>query len=79
MIAPGPTKTDVAEGITDPGHRDAIRAYTHQAGALEPDDVAAAVVFIVGLPAHVNISELWIRATVDVAYQRASRLTSLAE
>lgn len=68
MIAPGPTKTEVAEGISDAGHRDAIRAYTHQPGALEPGDVAAAVVFIVGSPARVNISELWIRATADVAY-----------
>ena len=68
MIAPGPTKTEVAEGISDPDHREAIRAYTHQAGALEPADVAAAVVFIVGSPARVNISELWIRATADVAY-----------
>ena len=68
MIAPGPTKTEVAEGISDPGHREAIRAYTHQPGALEPADVAAAVVYIVGSPARVNISELWIRATADVAY-----------
>jgi len=68
MIAPGPTKTEVAEGISDPVHREAIRAYTHQAGALQPDDVAAAIVFIVGSPARVNISELWIRATADVAY-----------
>jgi NADP-dependent 3-hydroxy acid dehydrogenase YdfG len=68
MIAPGPTKTEVAEGISDAGHRDAIRAYTHQPGALEPEDVACAVVFIVGSPARVNISELWIRATADVAY-----------
>jgi NADP-dependent 3-hydroxy acid dehydrogenase YdfG len=68
MIAPGPTKTEVAEGIDDPDHREAIRAYTHQEGALEPEDVAAAVVFIVGAPPRVNISELWIRATADVAY-----------
>jgi NADP-dependent 3-hydroxy acid dehydrogenase YdfG len=68
MIAPGPTKTEVAEGISDPDHREAIRAYTHQTGALEPADVAAAVVFIVGAPPRVNISELWIRATADVAY-----------
>lgn len=68
MIAPGPTKTEVAEGISDAGHREAIRAYTHQPGALEPEDVAAAVLFIVGSPARVNISELWIRATADTAY-----------
>jgi NADP-dependent 3-hydroxy acid dehydrogenase YdfG len=68
MIAPGPTKTEVAAGISDPEHREAIRAYTHQAGALEPNDVAAAVVFIVASPPRVNISELWIRATADAAY-----------
>jgi NADP-dependent 3-hydroxy acid dehydrogenase YdfG len=68
MIAPGPTRTEVAEGISDPAQREAIRAYTHQAGALEPADVAASVAFIVGAPRRVNISELWIRATGDVAY-----------
>jgi NADP-dependent 3-hydroxy acid dehydrogenase YdfG len=68
MIAPGPTRTEVAEGITDPAHREAIRAYVNQAGALEPQDVAATVVFITCLPARVNISEVWIRATTDVAY-----------
>jgi NADP-dependent 3-hydroxy acid dehydrogenase YdfG len=68
MIAPGPTRTEVAEGITDPAHREAIRAYVNQAGALEPHDVAATVVFIACMPARVNISELWIRATADVAY-----------
>lgn len=36
MIAPGPTKTEVAEGISDAGHRDAIRAYTHQPGLSSP-------------------------------------------
>jgi NADP-dependent 3-hydroxy acid dehydrogenase YdfG len=68
MIAPGPTRTEVAEGITDPTHREAIRAYVNQAGALEPQDVAATVVFISSMPPRVNISEVWIRATTDVAY-----------
>jgi NADP-dependent 3-hydroxy acid dehydrogenase YdfG len=68
MIAPGPTRTEVAEGITDPAHRDAIRAYITQEGALEPQDVAESVVFIVTRPPRANISELWIRATTDVAY-----------
>jgi NADP-dependent 3-hydroxy acid dehydrogenase YdfG len=68
MIAPGPTTTEVAEGIADPAHRDAIRAYINQEGALKPDDVADAVVYIAAAPPRVNISELWIRATTDVAY-----------
>ena len=68
MIAPGPTKTEVAEGITDAAQREAIRAYINQDGALEPKNVAETVVFIVSMPPHVNISEVWIRATTDVAY-----------
>jgi NADP-dependent 3-hydroxy acid dehydrogenase YdfG len=68
MIAPGPTRTEVAEGITDPAHREAIRAYINQPGALEPRDIAATVVFITSLPPRATISEVWLRATTDVAY-----------
>jgi NADP-dependent 3-hydroxy acid dehydrogenase YdfG len=68
MIAPGPTRTEVAENITDENHRAAIRAYINQEGALEPQDIAATIVFMTGLPPRVNISEVWIRATTDVAY-----------
>jgi NADP-dependent 3-hydroxy acid dehydrogenase YdfG len=68
MIAPGPTRTEVAENITDKNHREAIRAYINQEGALQPEDIAAAIVFMAGLPPRANISELWIRATTDVAY-----------
>jgi NADP-dependent 3-hydroxy acid dehydrogenase YdfG len=68
MIAPGPTKTEVAENITDKDHREAIRAYINQEGALQPEDIAGTIVFMAGLPPRVNISEVWIRATTDVAY-----------
>jgi NADP-dependent 3-hydroxy acid dehydrogenase YdfG len=68
MIAPGPTRTEVAENIIDKNHREAIRAYINQEGALLPEDIAATIVFMAGLPPRVNISELWVRATTDVAY-----------
>lgn len=68
MIAPGPTRTEVADGITDPSRREAIRAYVNQDGALEPQDVAGTIVFITSLPPRATVSEVWIRATVDVAY-----------
>lgn len=68
MISPGATRTEVAEGITDPAHREAIRAYVNQEGALQPEDVAQTVVFITSLPARVNISEVYVRATTDIAY-----------
>jgi NADP-dependent 3-hydroxy acid dehydrogenase YdfG len=68
MIAPGATSTAIAEGISDPTIRDGMRQYTHQPGALKPEDVAAAVLFIVTLPPRATVSELWIRATTDVLY-----------
>jgi NADP-dependent 3-hydroxy acid dehydrogenase YdfG len=68
MIAPGPTRTEVAENIIDKDHREAIRAYINQEGALQPQDIAATIVFMAGLPPRVNISEVWIRATTDIAY-----------
>jgi NADP-dependent 3-hydroxy acid dehydrogenase YdfG len=34
---------------------------------MKPEDVAAAVVFVAGLPPHVNVSELLLRPTSDVA------------
>ena len=68
MVAPGPTRTEVAENITDERHREAIRAYINQEGSLHPDDIAATIVFMAALPPRVNISEVWIRATTDVAY-----------
>jgi NADP-dependent 3-hydroxy acid dehydrogenase YdfG len=68
MIAPGPTKTEVAENITDRESREAIRAYVNQDGALQPEDIASTIVFMAGLPPRANISELWIRATTDVLY-----------
>jgi NADP-dependent 3-hydroxy acid dehydrogenase YdfG len=68
MIAPGAVSTEIAGGITDPAIRDGIHQYTHQPGALKPEDIAAAVLFIVSLPPHATVSELWMRATTDVLY-----------
>jgi NADP-dependent 3-hydroxy acid dehydrogenase YdfG len=68
LIAPGPTSTEVADGIVDPASREAIRAYITQDGAPEPADIADAVVYVAAAPPRVNISEMWIRATTDIAY-----------
>jgi NADP-dependent 3-hydroxy acid dehydrogenase YdfG len=34
---------------------------------MKPEDVAAAVVFVVSLPRRANVSQLLIRPTIDVA------------
>jgi NADP-dependent 3-hydroxy acid dehydrogenase YdfG len=33
---------------------------------MRPEDVAAAIVFVVSLPPRVNVSEILIRPTIDV-------------
>jgi NADP-dependent 3-hydroxy acid dehydrogenase YdfG len=67
IIEPGATTTEVAESIADPKTRDAIRAHVCKDGAMKPQDVAAAIVFVVSLPARANVSEILIRPTIDTA------------
>lgn len=67
IVEPGATTTEVAESITDPNYRKAMQAHVGKEGAMKPEDVAAAVVFVVSLPRRANVSELLIRPTIDVA------------
>ena len=66
IIEPGATATEVAEGIADPGVRSAMRQHISKDGALLPQDVAAAIIFVLSLPPRANISQLMIRPTIDV-------------
>lgn len=65
-LEPGATTTEVAEGITDPTVREAMRKHVTKDGAMKPEDVAAAILFVVSLPPRANVSELLIRPTIDV-------------
>jgi NADP-dependent 3-hydroxy acid dehydrogenase YdfG len=67
IVEPGATTTEVAESITDPNYRKAMQAHVGKEGAMQPEDVAAAIVFVVSLPPRANVSELLIRPTIDVA------------
>lgn len=67
LVEPGATTTEVADSITDPNYRQAMRAHVGKEGAMKPEDVAAAIVFVVSLPHRANVSELLIRPTIDVA------------
>ena len=67
IVEPGATTTEVAEGITDPTYRDAIRHHVGKDGAMKPEDIAAAILFVVTLPPRANVSEILIRPTIDVA------------
>jgi NADP-dependent 3-hydroxy acid dehydrogenase YdfG len=65
IIEPGATTTEVANSITDPGVRKSIHEHVNKEGAMKPEDVADAIVFVVSLPRRTNVSELLIRPTID--------------
>jgi NADP-dependent 3-hydroxy acid dehydrogenase YdfG len=65
IIEPGATATEIHEHIKDDKVRDFTRGHLQKDGAMEPADVAAAIVFVVSLPPRVNISQMVIRPTVD--------------
>jgi NADP-dependent 3-hydroxy acid dehydrogenase YdfG len=65
VIEPGATATEVHEAIKDDKVREFTRQHLQKDGALQPEDVAAAIVFVVSLPPRVNVSQLMIRPSVD--------------
>jgi NADP-dependent 3-hydroxy acid dehydrogenase YdfG len=65
IIEPGATATEVHAGIKDEKVREYTRQHVEKDGALQPEDVAAAIVFVVSLPRHVNVSQLMVRPSID--------------
>ena len=65
IIEPGATATEIHEHIKDEKVREFTRNHVEKDGAMQPEDVAAAIVFAVSLPRRVNISQLVIRPSVD--------------
>ena len=65
IIEPGATATEVHQHIKDERVRESTRQHVEKDGALQPEDVAAAIVFVVSLPRHVNVSQLMVRPSVD--------------
>lgn len=67
IIEPGATDTEIADAIKDPKVRESTQKHVTKDGAMKPEDVAASVLFVVSLPAHVNVSQLQVRPTIDVS------------
>lgn len=67
IIEPGATNTGIAENIRDPQLRAGIGKHISKEGAMQPEDIADAILFVVSLPPRVNVSQLLIRPTIDVA------------
>ena len=67
IVEPGATATEVAEGISDPAMRDAMRAHVSRDGVMQPADIAEAIMLIVRLPRRASIAQILIRPTSDVS------------
>lgn len=66
VIMPGATSTEVAHSIPDPNVRAAMQQHVSKDGAMQPADIAAAILFTLTLPQRANICEILIRPTIDV-------------
>lgn len=65
IVEPGATETEVAENISDPAMRAAMRTHVSRAGVMQPSDIADAIMFIVSLPRRANVSQILIRPIDD--------------
>jgi NADP-dependent 3-hydroxy acid dehydrogenase YdfG len=63
LIEPGVVDTELLSHGTDERSRESFERWYEKVGALSPADVAAAIAHAVGLPHHVSLSEIVIRAT----------------
>lgn len=64
-IEPGYTSTEISESVSDPQLKEFMRNHINQEGAMKPQDVADAIIFVVSLPPRANIPEMQIRPTKD--------------
>ena len=67
VIEPGATSTEIAESISDPAYREAIHQHVHKDGAMQAEDIGAAIVFVTSLPRRANVTEILIQPTIDTA------------
>jgi NADP-dependent 3-hydroxy acid dehydrogenase YdfG len=67
IVEPGATETEIASSISDPVWSAAIQQHVSKDGAMQPSDIADAILFIVSLPPRANVSQILIRPTIDTA------------
>ena len=63
IISPGAVESELADGITDPAAREAMRQF--EGIAIPAEAIAQAVLYAIEQPANVDISELVVRPTVQ--------------
>ncbi|GAA3540187.1 SDR family NAD(P)-dependent oxidoreductase [Kribbella ginsengisoli] len=63
VVEPGFVSTELAGHITDPAMQAMAKTMADSIRTLQPDDIAAAVVYALNQPDHVSVNELLIRPT----------------
>ncbi|MEO6248255.1 MAG: hypothetical protein ABIO85_06695 [Sphingomicrobium sp.] len=76
IIEPVASETEVADSIGDMAMRAAMRNHVGKQGAMQPSDIADAIVFIASLPPRVIVSQMLIRPTSDTAAMQRTALAS---
>ena len=63
VISPGTTTSELADTISDPTARDAMKAW--RAICISPEAIAASIVYAISQPEHVDVSEIIVRPTAS--------------
>ena len=63
LVEPGATETELRSHITQPAARAAAQQHTTGMRPLQAEDVARAIVYVVGQPPHVAVNEVLLRPT----------------
>ncbi len=63
VISPGTTMSELADTISDPTARDAMKAW--RALSISPDAVVQAIAYAIGQPEDVDVSEIIVRPTAS--------------
>jgi NADP-dependent 3-hydroxy acid dehydrogenase YdfG len=63
LIEPGAVATELTEHITNPEAKRETQEWVHSIRPLQSEDIAAAIVYAITQPAHVNVNEILIRPT----------------
>jgi NADP-dependent 3-hydroxy acid dehydrogenase YdfG len=63
VIEPGAVATELREHVPDPDTRERIDTWARSMRQLQSEDVAAAILYAVSQPPHVNVNEILLRPT----------------
>ncbi|HZW88602.1 MAG TPA: SDR family NAD(P)-dependent oxidoreductase [Myxococcaceae bacterium] len=63
IVEPGAVATELREHVPDPDTRERIDTWARSLRQLQSEDVAAAILYAVSQPPHVNVNEILLRPT----------------